>query len=150
MRLFGAELEAGVGLGGLDFINLVDGINPARGQKDEGRIVPAGIIEAVDRARQVGVNQVVGGRGQAREHGGLGRGLNHGVNGGQGVEVFLVADVAVDELDAGRAQAGQVQLRAAALEVVEGQNAAVGVGLLKLQGQCRAHKAGTARDKKVI
>ena len=106
-----------------------------------------GVVEAVDGAPQVGVYQVVGGRGEARQHRRLGRGFDNGLHGRQRVEVLLRANVAVHELHPARSQARQVQLRAPALEVIEGNDPALGVGLLELQRQRGAHEASAASNK---
>ena len=58
-----------------------------------------------------------------------------------------LANVAVNEGDAGLAQARDIELRPASVEVVERHELPVGVAAGQLERQVRAHEAGAARDE---
>ena len=80
-------------------------------------------------AEEIRADDVVRAGVQAREHRGLGRALDERVDRHRLLEVARLANVAVDERDARLAQARQVQLRPAPLEVVEREELPVGVAV---------------------
>jgi hypothetical protein len=78
------------------------------------RTMPAGQLEVVVRPEQVGLDRVIGAAVDAGQGGGFGRAFQQRVDLTQRQQIIELADVGVLELDAGRPQPGQVQLRAAA------------------------------------
>lgn len=97
--------------------------------------MPARDLKTVDSAAEVGVDDVAGRAAIASEHGGFGAAFQNQVDLADLVEVGGLADIAEDELDARGAQARQVQLRAAALEVVERDDAHAFAMGLEAHGQ---------------
>ena len=84
----------------------------------------ARVVEAVDRADQVGVEQIAGAAVVAGMHRRLSRAFDDQIGFGEAVEILGIADVAVNKLDAGGAQPRQRQFAAAAVKIVEGENLA--------------------------
>ena len=121
------ELEPGLLLDPGEGELRLDRVDPAGREEDEEGAVAPGELEAVVGAGQVGVDEVGGVAVGPAHHRGLGRALDQGRDLGQAVEVGGLADVAADELDAGLLEPRQVQLRAAAVEVVEGEDLPLGV-----------------------
>ena len=124
-----------------------DGIDAAGREEDHLRAVAAGELEAVVRAEQVRLHDEVGARAHPGEHRRLGRALDDRLHGLDREQVVALAHVAVDELDAGRAQAREVELGAAALERVERDHLGAGCALGEREAEVRADEAGAARDE---
>jgi hypothetical protein len=117
--LVGVELETGLCLAPRRLVQRLEWVDTTRRDEDElGRVAP-GQLQAVPRSHEVAVEHVGGVARGAGDRGRLGRALNHGVHGIEGEQVGGVAHVAVDETDPRVAQARQVELRPAPLQVVE-------------------------------
>ena len=106
--------------------------------------MPPGQLEAVVGAEQVGLDHIVGTAVDTGQGRGLGRTFDERVDRGDGQEIVELADVGVLELDPGRPQAGQVQLRATTAQVVDGEQLPVGVTAGQAQGRVGSDEAGTA------
>ena len=63
------------------------------------------------------------------------------------LEIRRDAHVAVAELDAGGADAADVELGAAPAQVVERDDAEIRIALLEVDGEAGADEAGAARDE---
>ena len=104
-------------------------------------------VEAMDRAEQVGVNQVAVIPFVARLDRRLGRALDEPIDGAGGFDISGLPDVTVAEEDAAVSQARQCELAAATFEVVEGDYLGVFACTLEGQSQRRAHEARAPRHQ---
>ena len=109
------EAEARVGLVELRGEEVRDGVDAARREEDELRVLPAAELEARVGAEQVRLDEVVERAVRAREHRRLGGAFDDGVDVSGGGQVVAVAHVAVDERHARLAEAGKVELGSAAV-----------------------------------
>jgi hypothetical protein len=124
-----------------------DGVDAARREEDELRVVLPAELEAREGAEQVRADEVVERAVDAREDGRLGGALDERVDLSHHGEVLAVAHVALDELHAGFPQARQVQLGAAPVQAVEREDLPVGVTGREPHRQVAADEAGAAGDQ---
>ena len=123
-----------------------DRIDPAGRQEDQSTAVMARIVEAVDRAEEVGVEQIARAAVIAGMDRGLGRALDHQVGRRQRVEILGVAHVAMDKADAAGAQPRQCELAAAAVQIIESDDL-LAAPFGQQQTQIRADEAGPSGDQ---
>ena len=104
----------------------------------------AGKLEAVVGAEEVRVHDELGAAVDPRHHRRLGGALDDRVDRASPLKVGRRAHVAVHEPNAGLTKARQVQLAAAALEVVEGDHVALEVAPRQRDAEVGAHEARAA------
>ena len=123
-----------------------DRVDPARRQENHCAAMAARMVEAVDRAEQVGVEQIAGAAVVAGMHRRLGRAFDDQIGFREAVEILGIADVAMNKRDTAGAQPGQRQFAAAAVKIVKGKNLAA-AALRQQHSQIRADKTGPSGDQ---
>ena len=148
--LFGCDLEPRLGLLQRQLDLRRDRVDAAGREEEEEGAGAARLLEAVVSAGEVRVDEVGGVAVDAAHHRGLGRALDQGIERAEAGEVVWLADVALHELDPGLLQAGQVELRAAPVEVVERDDLPLGVARGQRHCEVGADEAGAAGDYEAV
>ena len=94
-------------------------IDPACRQENQPAAVTPGVIEAVDRANQICVEQITHAAVVAGMHRWLSRAFDNQIGGRKAVEILGIADVAVNKIDTAGAQPRERQFATAAMKIVE-------------------------------
>ena len=143
-RLFGAELEARLGLLERHGAKLRHRVDPARRQEHDVDLMAAGELEAVVGPQEVRSHKVIGAAIKPGERGWLRRALQQRVGRAGAQQIVEEADIPVLKRHPGAAQPRQVQLRTPAVEVVEGGDFPVGMARGEPDRHVGADESGTA------
>ena len=104
-------------------------------------------LQQVQRADQVGLQQIIRCAIETGLHGSLGGAIDEQIEGRKPVEIVSIADVTVNERHARFSKARQVLLGAAPLQIIESRDLHRLELRLEHDGQIRAHEAGPARNQ---
>jgi len=132
----------------LQFGESGDAVHTAGGEQIEPRSVLFAIFEQVDGASEVVLDQLpaAGFAVHARQHAGVGGGVEDPVAFWQGVDVALVADITMPNIDSEVEQGLAIEVAAGAGQVVDANDFVDAVGGGERFGKRRADEAADSGD----
>ncbi len=140
--------DAGRSLFGSNLVEPADGVDAARRQKNDPGAVSLRALQTMKGPEQIRLDDVGGRAAVPGENGGLGGAFEQKIHFSfDGREVLRLSDVAMHEFDAFVPQSREIQLRAAAPEVVESHDSRLRVSPLEPYRQVRAYESGAAGDQ---